>query len=246
MRALHRMTVMEGRLFLRDPAAAFFSLLFPVVLLVILGSIPGFRKAQPKLHGLSSIEVYAPVMVIFTVVMLAMNGLVPVLTAYREKGVLRRLSASPVPPGMLLGALGLLYLGVCVVSLLMVGVVGRLAFHIPLPQQPLGFAAAFLLAVASLFSVGLLLAAVVRSAKAGNILGSALFFPQMFFAGLWVPRALMPEVLRRIGDFLPSSAATQAVQDTWNGHWPHGADLATMAVFALVAGFTATRFFRWE
>ncbi|GAA1910144.1 ABC transporter permease [Streptantibioticus ferralitis] len=244
--ALRKLTITEGRLFLRDPAAAFFTLAFPVLLLAILGSVPAFRKATPKLHGLSTIEVYAPVMVIFTLVMLATNGITPVLTAYREKGILRRLSASPAPAAMILGALVTLYAIVAVVSLLLVAVVGRLAFHIALPQAPLAFLVALVMSAASLFAVGLLLAALAPSAKAGNAIGVASFFPMMFFSGLWVPRDLMPGTLRRIGDFIPSGAATQAVLDAWHGSWPHAGDLTKMAVFALVAGCAAAKLFRWE
>jgi ABC-2 type transport system permease protein len=246
MYALRKLTITEGRLFLRDPAAAFFTLVFPVLLLAALGAVPAFRRATPKLHGLSTIEVYAPVMVVFTLVMLAMNGMAPVLTAYREKGVLRRISASPVPAAMILGALSILYAVVSVVSLALVAVVGRLAFHIALPQAPLAFLVAFVLAAASLFAAGMLLAALAPSAKAGNAIGVACFFPLMFFSGLWVPRDLMPGVLRRAGDFIPSGAATDAVLDAWHGQWPHTGDLATMTVFALVAGCAAARLFRWE
>jgi ABC-2 type transport system permease protein len=245
-RALRRLTLTEGRLFLRDPAAAFFSLLFPVLLLVILGSVPGFRKHTAALHGLSTIEAYAPILVVFSLAILGMNGLVPTLTAYRERGVLRRLSASPVPAASMLTALVTVYLAVAVVSLGLVVAVGRLAFGIPLPREPLGLLVSFVLAASSLFGVGLLVAAVVPSAKAGNAVGMALFFPLMFFSGLWVPRALMPSVLRHIGDFIPSGAATQAVADSWTGHWPGGGDLATMAVFTLVAGFLAAKLFRWR
>ncbi len=245
-RALARLTLTEARLFLRDPAAAFFSLVFPVLLLVILGSIPGFRERTPKLHGLSTIEVYAPIMIVFTLTMLAMNGLAPTLTGYREKGVLRRLSAGPVPVPVMFAALSAVYAAVCLVSLALVTVVGRLAFGIALPRQPLGFALSLVLAATSLFSVGLLIAALAPSAKAGNAIGAAFFFPLMFFSGLWVPRDLMPAVLRHVGDFVPSGAATQAVLDSWNGHWPGGGDLATMAVFTLVAGAAAVKLFRWE
>jgi len=246
MKALRRLTATEARLFLREPAAWFFTLVFPTLLMVILGSIPTFRTRQADLHGLSLIQSYAPVMVVFTLTMLGMNGAAPVLTSYRERGVLRRLSAAPVPSRLLLGALTLLYLGVAVVSLLLVVVVGRLAFQVPLPKQPLALVLVFLLAAASLFAVGLFVAALAPGAKSGNAIGAALFFPLMFFAGLWVPRALMPSLLRTISDFLPTGAATQAVQDSWQGHWPQLGDLATMGLFALVVGFAAARLFRWE
>ncbi len=244
--ALRKLTITEGRLFLRDPAAVFFTLAFPALLLAALGADPALRRAVPRLHGLSTIEVYAPVMVVFTLVMLALNGMAPVLTAYREKGVLRRVAASPVPAALVPGALLVLYAVISAASLLLVVLLGRLAFQIELPQAPLAFAVAFLLAAASLFAAGMLLAALAPSAKAGNAIGIACFFPLMFFSGLWIPRELMPGLVRRIGDFIPSGAATEAVLDAWQGHWPHTGDMATMAVFALVAGGAAARLFRWE
>ncbi|GAA2153988.1 ABC transporter permease [Kitasatospora kazusensis] len=243
--ALRRLTATEAKLFLRDPVTAFFSLAFPVVLMGILGSIPALRRTSAALHGLSTIDLYAPIMAVFTLLMLAMNGLPPVLAGYREKGVLRRLSASPVRPVLLLGALLPLYLAVAVVSLLLVGVAGVLC-GVSLPKQVAGFVVAFAFSAAALFALGLLVAALAPSAKAGNAIGATLFFPLMFFSGVWIPRDMMPGMLRRIGDFTPSGAAVQSVQDAWTGHFPHGVDLVTLAVFALVAGGAAAKLFRWE
>ncbi|WP_051811919.1 ABC transporter permease [Kitasatospora sp. MBT63] len=244
-RALRRLAAVETRLFLRDPATAFFGLAFPVLLMGVLGSIPALRERSADLHGMSTLQLYAPIMAVFSVLTLAMNGLPPVLAGYRERGVLRRLSASPVRPVLVLGALLPLYLAVSVVSLLLVGAAG-LAFGVPLPRQLPGFLLAFALTVAALFALGLLVAAVAPSAKAGNAIGAMLLFPLMFFSGIWIPRAFTPGLLSRIGDLTPSGAAVQALQDTWNGHLPQGVHLVTLAVFALVAGAGAAKLFRWE
>ncbi|WP_441246210.1 ABC transporter permease [Kitasatospora sp. McL0602] len=243
--ALRRLAITEAKLFLRDPVTAFFGLAFPVVLMGILGSIPALRKASPAMHGLSTLDLYAPILTVFTLMMLAMNGLPPLLAGYREKGVLRRLSASPVRPAMLLGALLPLYLVVAVISMALVMVVGVIC-GVSLPQQVAGFVLAFVLSAAGLFALGLLVAALAPSGKAGNAIGATLFFPLMFFAGVWIPRDFTPEWLRRIGDFTPSGAAVQSLQDAWTGHFPHGVDLLTLAVFALVAGGAAAKLFRWE
>ena len=51
-------------------------------------------------------------------------------------------------------------------------------------------------------------------------IGSLLFFPLMFFAGLWVPQAAMGAGLRDISHYTPLGAAVPAVQNAIAGHWP--------------------------
>ncbi|MFF3004027.1 ABC transporter permease [Kitasatospora sp. NPDC057940] len=243
--AVRRLAVAEARLFLRDPLTALFGLAFPVALFLVLGSVPALRKTSPDMHGMSTIQLYAPILAVFTLLLLGLNGLPSLLSSYRERGVLRRMSASPVRPALLFGALLPLYLGVAVVSVLLVVAAGPL-LGVSLPRQPLGFLLAFLLAAAALLSVGLLLAAVVPSAKAGNAVGALAFFPMMFFSGIWLPREFSPALLNRIGDFTPSGAAVQTLQDAWSGHFPHAVGLLTLAAYAVLAGAAAARLFRWE
>ena len=69
-------------------------------------------------------------------------------------------------------------------------------------------------AVAGLFPIGLVIAAVARTANGANVIGRLVFFPLMFFAGLWLPRALMPGVLLDISNYTPLGAAVQAMQDS--------------------------------
>ena len=72
------------------------------------------------------------------------------------------------------------------------------------------------------------------------------FFPLMFFAGLWLPRALMPDVLLDISNYTPLGAAVEAIQDSMQTGFPPAAPLLVLAGYALVFGFLARRFFRWE
>jgi ABC-2 type transport system permease protein len=68
----------------------------------------------------------------------------------------------------------------------------------------------------------------------------------MFFAGLWIPRAIMPHVLQQISDFTPLGAAVQALQDSTAGHWPATSALAMLAAYAIIFAAAAAKFFRWQ
>ncbi|TMC01479.1 MAG: ABC transporter permease [Chloroflexi bacterium] len=246
MTGLPRLTLMELKLFLREPLAVFFSVLFPALLVAILGNVPSFRTPARDIGGLRVIDLYVPIAITFVLVMLALNVAPTFLATYRERGVLRRLATTPVRPLTLLAAQMAMGLGTAVFSVLLVLAVGRLAFGVALPRQPVGFALALVLAAAAVFAIGLLLAAVAPSARTAQSLGSVLIFPVMFFAGLWVPRAVMPELLHRVSDFTPLGAGVQALQDATGGAWPQPLHLAVMAAYVAVFGLLAARAFRWQ
>jgi ABC-2 type transport system permease protein len=142
MQRLAKLTATEARLFLRDPTAWFFALAFPPLLLAILGSVPAFREPDAKLGGLRVIDLYVPILVGFVLAMLAISVLPSYLATYREKGILRRLSTTPVRPSSLLAAQLVMGLSMALGAVLLVVAIGAVAFGTDLPAQPLGFLAA--------------------------------------------------------------------------------------------------------
>lgn len=124
--------------------------------------------------------------------------------------------------------------------------VGRLGFGVALPGQPAGFLVTYVLAAAAMLGLGMLIAALAPTGRTAGVIGTMLFFPLMFFAGLWIPRATMPASLLRISDFTPLGAAVQAMQDSMGGSWPHPSGLAVLAGYAVVFTVAAARFFRWD
>ncbi len=68
----------------------------------------------------------------------------------------------------------------------------------------------------------------------------------MFFAGLWLPRQEMTAWLAGVSDYSPLGAVSQATQDAIGGTFPATALLLTLAAYAVVFGFVAARYFRWE
>jgi ABC-2 type transport system permease protein len=245
--ALGRLTLTELRLLIRERAALVFAVALPILLLVIFGAIPAFRKpVVNRLPGISILDAYVPILIAFVLAMMAISVLPATLAGYREKGVLRRLALTPVGPRRVLAAQLIVCTGMTVVTLALLLALARIAYHVPLPRQAAGFALAAALAVLALFSIGLLYAAVAATSKAANALGAITFFPLMFFAGLWLPVDDMPRLLRQISHATPLGAAVQALQDSWQGRWPHPVQLLTLAAYAIVFAIAAIRLFRWE
>ncbi|MFD4207414.1 ABC transporter permease [Micromonospora tulbaghiae] len=246
MSALYRLTATETRLFFREPLIVFFALGFPPLLLVIFGAIPAFREPDADLGGLRTIDVYVPIIVALSIAMFALNSLCQLLATYREKGVLRRMRTTPVKPAAMLGAQLLMSTAMSVVTMLVALAIGRLAFGVRLPRQVPAYLTSYVLAAVTMFAIGLLVAALAPSGKSAGAVGTVLFFPVVFFAGLWLPRDSMPGVLRTISDFTPLGAGVQSLQDATAGQWPQVLHVAVMLGWTIVAGGLAARYFRWE
>lgn len=246
MSALYRLTTTETRLFFREPISVLFALVLPPVLLVVLGLIPSFRQAQESLGGLRLIDIYTPIVVAIAVTTLAITGLPQQFATYREKGILRRLKTTPVKPVAMLGALLIMSTLMSLVTLVVVLGIARFGFDVELPQQPVAYVLVYLLTALAMFSVGLLIAALAPRGGAASAIGLVLFFPMLFFAGLWIPRASMSDVLRTISDFTPLGAGVQSLQDAAAGDWPQLLHVAVMLGWTVVAGAVAARYFRWE
>jgi ABC-2 type transport system permease protein len=246
MSAFVNLTRTELRLFVREPVPAFFVLAFPTILVIILGSIPDFRKPSPDLGGGRVIDLYVGIAVLLSLASLALQFSPSVLATYREKGILRRLATTPVPPAKLLGAQLVTSIVTAIASSCLVLAVGRIFFDVPLADQFTGFVLAFLLSAAGVLAIGLVIAALAPSGKAANGIGTLLFFPSMFFAGLWTPREVMPGIIQRIGDFTPLGAGERALNDAMTGHWPNLLSATVLLAYVVVFGVAAGRLFRWS
>ncbi|MEU8762197.1 ABC transporter permease [Streptomyces sp. NPDC048659] len=236
----------EIRLFGREPAALFWVMASPTVLLVILGSIPSFREPAAELGGRRVIDVYVPVSVLFALIMAGLQAMPPVLAGYRERGILRRMSTTPVRPATLLTAQLVLHGGAALLSALLAIGVGRLAFGVALPAAPAGYLLALLLATGCALAIGAAVCAVSRTQKIATAVGSAVFFPSMFTAGVWLPVQSMPDTLREIVGFSPYGAASTALDAAAGGGWPGWGPLGVMAVWTVALTAAAVRKFRWE
>src|SRR5665811_1253024 len=198
VRVLARLTAIEGRLFLREPMAVFFGLIFPLVLLVALGLLmpwadQPFDLEDPVLSRISGITVYLPIVLALAIGTVAYTSFPQMMATYREKGALRRLSTTPLPPSRLLVAQLLVNLGMLLVASTAAVVAGVLLLDVSLPTDPVVVVVAFVLAAVSSMAVGSLIAARAPTMAAATGVGMPVYFVSMFFAGVWMPLPLMPE-----------------------------------------------------
>src|SRR5215472_2476138 len=154
--ALAQLTMAEFRLFLRERVGPIWGIGLPVLLLVIFGAIPAFKKVQPGYSGLTILDAYVPILITMSLALLALIAMPTALVSYRERGVLRRLRTTPAGPVRVLSAQLIVNVSVAVVTL----VVSRLAYSVPLPRQFGGWVVAAVFALAALMAIGLFVAAV--------------------------------------------------------------------------------------
>ena len=238
MRMLKMLTLTEARLLFREPLALFWGLAFPMVLLAVMG------WSATSIGGVRLVAIYEPIVIAFVSVAFGVQGIPVQIAGYRQGRVLRRLATTPAGPARVIGAQLIVSLAVILIATVGVLAVGRLGFGVPLPRQPLGFALVVILSAAAMVALGLLIGALAPTPRSAGAAGTVLFFPLMYFAGLWTPQ--MSAGARHIGQFTPLGATTQALGDSMNGGWPHPAALAVLAVCALACASAAARFFRWE
>ncbi|WP_283134052.1 ABC transporter permease [Rhizohabitans arisaemae] len=244
--ATWRLIKAESKLSIRDKMALLWGVGIPLVVLIILGSIPSLRKPNEDTGGLTTFDVYVPVLILFNLAILAVTALPTTLAGYRENGVLQRMRTTPIGPARVLTAQLVANFAIALVAMILFLAVAGLGFGVDLPQHLFGFAVAWLLAAAALLAIGLLLTARVPGRSVASAMGMVLFFPMMFFAGLWVPISEMPAVLQNISRYTPLGAGMRAFQDAYLGHFPSVLPLLTLAVYAVGCSIIAVRWFRWE
>jgi len=244
--SLARLTLTEFKLALREPMLVFWTFAFPLGLLIVFGLIPAFKQTHAGYHGLTVLEIYVPVLILMMLALFSFFMMPTTLATYRQQGILRRLRTTPAGPARVLAAQLLVTLASEVVMVAAIVLVGRLAFAIPFPSAPGIWVIVALLALAVTLSLGLFVAAVAPSPGVAYAGGAILFYPLMFFAGLYVPIQSLPAALQHISHATPLGAADEAFQSAALGHWPSALALATMVAYAVGFAVAAARLFRWE
>lgn len=247
MRGVWKLTWMEMKLFLRQPAAAFFTLAFPQMLLLLFGSVNG-NKPTPFFGGLGFVDVSVPA---YTAIIIATTGLMSLtihMAAYREFGILRRLKATPLVPQAILFAQVVVLFAMTSLGMAVLVLVGKVVYGLRFSGNPLSVAAAFVLSSISFFSLGFVLAGFVPNARTAQIVAMVLFYPMIFLSGATFPREVLPETIRHYSQILPLTHVVTLLRglwvgDSWGKHLPEVGILAGCIVVGVIV---SAKTFRWE
>lgn len=226
----------EIKLFVRDPGAAFFTLAFPVILLVANNSVTGDGSET------------SPAVPMLTAMVLGMIGMAMIpayIAEYRHNGVLRRLMATPTRPVSLLMANAAAQLLLALLAFVLLLIVAAALYGDSLGGSVVLFAMVWLLGAFSLASVGFLVAALAPTARSATGIGFMLFFPMMYLSGAMVPKEALPDSVATAGTYTPMGPVTESLREVWEGGTPSPLMLVAMAGVLVVCSGVAARTFRW-
>jgi len=235
----------QAKLSLREPYALGVGVGLPVVLLVVFGLISKNVPGNVGGTGLTVIDLYIPVIMVISFIGIAIS-LPNTLVRDRELGWLRRLSTTPVHPSQLLGAQLVVDLVLAAAAIVTAIVGGTLIFGAPLTVDIPFFILSVALAIVEIFSLGLVVVALVRTQATASVVSGVLFFALLFLSGLWLQPDVIGGPVQVIMLYSPSGAAVRALLYSMFGQAPPVTILVALVGYTLVFAFVAVRYFRWE
>lgn len=244
---LWKMALIETRLFLREPMAAFFTLAFPLMLLFLFGAIYGNEPAE-LFGGKGTMDMSVPA---YMAMILSTVGLLSIainVSSYREKGILRRFRSTPLRPYVILLDNVLVNFIMTLLGTGLLILTAVLVYHVRFDGNALLFIAAFSLSALSFFSLGFVIASLAPTTRVAQVAGMVIFYPMLFLSGAAIPIEVMPDTIRKVSDFLPLTYVVDLLQAMWFGD-PLAEQLSGILILGgvLVAGSVISALtFRWE
>jgi len=244
-----RMAWLEVKLLVREPITLIFTFAFPLLVLAVLGQVFGNTPdpEQPEVfRGVGPMDYYLPGYIGLSIAAIGLIALPVHLASYRERGVLKRYRASGLSAGLVVGSQAAVGALAAIVGAALLTIVGFLGYDVHAPESVGGVLLGFAASVVCFGAIGVLLGAVLPSARAAQGLGLMLFFAMMFLSGTDGPREILGDVMRGIGEAFPLTHSFIVMQDPWIGFGVNAGRLALVVAITVCAGLASVRAFRWE
>ncbi len=238
----------DQKAFWRNPAAVFFTVMFPVVLLLIFASV--FNGETIAVNGGVEITAYyVPAIITLAVISATMQSLAMSLVIAREDGRLKRGRGTPLPAWVFIAGRVGNSIVVALLMLALIALLGRVLYGVAIPWGELPAILVTLVIGAAAFScLGIALTAAIPSQDAAAPIVNALLLPLYFLSGIFIPDDELPQGVIDFANHFPIRDFFQAFLTAYLPGGDSGLDWGNLAVVAIwgVAGLLlAIRFFRW-
>ncbi len=253
-------TRIELKTFFRTPEQVFFTFLLPVLFVVIFSTIfSGQIDGPPGSEKVEFAQYFVPGMIASGIVSATFASLAMTVSIEQHEGLLRRLSATPLPrSAYFAGKIGLALVTSILEVILILGI-GVALFGVKLPTEPekwLVFAAVFVLGVASCSLLGLAYTRLIRTGGSASAIVQPPYLVLQFISGVFLQYSQVPSGLKVVASIFPLKWMAQGLRYTFLPEWvardDYGGGWQTEQVLLVLTGWLvlsfllAKFFFRWN
>jgi ABC-2 type transport system permease protein len=246
MRIAFELAKLELKLFFREPITVIFTFGLPLIFLPVMGSVFGNAPNPNIYRGVGAMNFYTPAYISLVLASIGLIQLPVHLSAYKERGVLRRFRASSISGSAIFGSQTMVSLVVSLVGAAGVMAIGFLFFSVQAPHDWVGVILMFLLGLLCFVAIGVLLGALLPNARATQGAGLILYVVMMLLGGSGPPREVLSKPLQITGDITPLRHVVTMIQDPWLGLGYNLDERLIGAGFTVAATVLSIRIFRWE
>jgi ABC-2 type transport system permease protein len=239
----------DQKVFWRNPASVFFTVLLPLIFLFIFATIFGNEEIEER--GVQTTTYYVPAIISLAVISATTVSLAINLTEDRERGLLKRVRGTPLPPTVFVAGRVGNALVISVLMVILVAILGRVVYDVSLPDQTIPAVLVTLAVGAFAFScLGFALTAMIPSEDAAPAVTNAIMLPLYFVSGVFIPDSEIPSGVLQVADVFPVRHFFEAFFEAWDPNTTgSGLELGHLAIVAgwgVLGLLLALRFFRWE
>ncbi|MCL2226340.1 MAG: ABC transporter permease [Oscillospiraceae bacterium] len=224
---------MITKLYIRDFASPFFSIAFPLGMILLFGGIYGNEPSPLYNYEHGAMDVMIPALVGMVI---AVNGIMTLplnLSEFMTSKVYKRFDATPMGKGNIIFVQVIVYLLSALVSTAFLIIVGRIIYNVNIAGAWYVIVPAVLLSCAAIFAMGFFIAAIFKNGKLAQIVSYAVYFAMIFLSGSTMPLELMPENIRNYANALPLTHVVVLLQNTFNGQ-PMGEQLTAIVILSCI------------
>ena len=235
--------------FWRNPQSRYFTLLLPLVFLVIFAGIfTGTTIVEGRVISITTF--YVPGIMTLGIISASFVNLTQAVVAQRESGELKRLRGTPLPTSFVISSRAAVGVVVAIVMAALLLVIGRVAYNVPIPHSTmLGLVIAVIVGAASFVCIAFAVSTRIGSAEAAAPATNLAVLPLYFISGVFVPEKQIPRYLRDIASVFPIKHLAQAVRDPiihTSGTGISATNLLVVAAWGIAALLIAARTFQFS